>query len=374
MRLQTDFAPTGEDPTAYRSRRTTALAEEITGQMALPLANSTAKRPAINIATRTPSEQDADAVLEVAGYIDDMVQSDGEDRPYATVLVDLITNLPADSPALLPAQALDRLFQRFGPTSLKVPPRLGVCPAVVFRALALLRNEHTTFAQIEKIAECDPILATSLLSHANSLLYARSNPVCSVGSAVAYIGLEAAKRVIVAAAARPLFGSVSIPELWAHSVDVAAIAEQLAATTKMADPADAFVAGLIHDIGRLALEMTNDDEFLLIHRRLTQASRCSLLADIVLTGHDHGHLGSTVLTAWRLPEQLTDAVRYHHRPELSTSVMPSLLYLAETISHSSESVPVTSRLDRAMKTAGVTSLDCVSSDLRRLGTALAMVG
>ena len=61
-------------------------------------------------------------------------------------------------------------------------------------------------------------------------------------------------------------------------------------------------------------------------------------------------------------------------PELSDAVMPSILYLAETIAHSDECIPSLGRLERAMKMAGVTNLDCVSSDLRRLGTALAMVG
>jgi putative nucleotidyltransferase with HDIG domain len=373
MRLYNDSAPAREEPSADRPRRITTLAEELTREV-VAWPQSTHSEIAGHAPKLSQSEQDAQAALEVAGFVDDVLQTIGDDRPYSTVLADFLASLPEDPTRRMPARALDRLYRRFSPAASKLPPRLGVCPAVVFKALALLRSEHTTYAQIEKIAECDPILATSLLSHANSLLYARSMPVCSVGAAVAYIGLEAAKKVIVAASARPLFGAVSIPELWAHSVDVAAIAEQLAATTKMVDPSDAFVAGLIHDIGRLALEMTSDDEFLTVHHRLARATRCALLADIVLTGHDHGHFGATVLDAWRLPEQLTNAIRYHHRPELSTAVMPSILYLAETISHSDESIPVSSRLEWAMRTAGVTTLDCVSSDLRRLGTALAMVG
>ena len=139
------------------------------------------------------------------------------------------------------------------------------------------------------------------------------------GGAIAYIGIDAAKRVVLAASARPLFASVELQGLWQHSVDVAVIAEQLAATAGMKDPSEAFVAGLIHDIGRLAVELAAADDFVIAHRRLAQASGCVLLADLALTGQDHGAIGATVLGRMAPAGRVVEAMRYHHQPHLSGS-------------------------------------------------------
>lgn len=285
-------------------------------------------------------------------------------EPYAALL---------DALAPEQAGALERLWGRNSEAAMKIPRQLGVCPAVVYRTLSVLRRENASFNEIEKIAECDPVLATSLLSFANSALYAHSAPVRTIGAAIAYIGVDAAKRVILSAAARPVLTSIGLPDLWAHSVDVAAIAEQLAASAGAADPSEAFVAGLIHDIGRIVLEMCEAPELPAAHRKLARAANCVLAADIALLGRDHGEIGATVLDRWGMPSDLVEAVRRHHRPE-GARPLAAVLCLAEAISESAESRPSPERIEAAMQTAGVRSLDVVSSDLRRLGTALAMCG
>jgi putative nucleotidyltransferase with HDIG domain len=272
------------------------------------------------------------------------------------------------------AAALRNLWRRHSPAVQTIPARLGVCPAVVFKALSLLQREQATMTELEKVASCDPILATSLLSFANSALFQRSEQLKTVRSALSYIGIAAAKRVILAASARPLFASVELRELWQHSVDVASIAEQVAGSSGLAEPSEAFVAGLIHDLGRIAVELSKSDDFVVTHRRLAHAARSAVLADIVLTGRDHGEIGAEILSAWRLPDELVNAVRYHHRPELTSSPLASILYISENVADAEECICSPDRLEHAMETARLTSLDSVRSDLRRLGTALAMVG
>jgi putative nucleotidyltransferase with HDIG domain len=317
----------------------------------------------------------SDPVMKVAVYVDEALHGVSLDyRTYSMLLAELEEGAANGIFEALAVDALCLLSRRHGSIGSSAPARLGACPAVVHRALGLLRRENSTLHEIEKVVECDPILATSLLSFANSAIYARSAPVCSVASAIAYIGGDAAKRVILTASARPLFGCVTLPELWKHSVDVAAISEQLAAAAGMMDPSEAFVAGLIHDIGRIAIELTDHRELVTRHHRLSLASGCPILADLVFTGCEHGEIGANLLGAWHLPSALVDSVRYHHRPELHDSALASVVYLAEVVSGSVEDVPSTERIDCAMRSAGVRNLEWVTSDLRRLGTALAMCG
>lgn len=361
----TDSATPPERTCSDQTRRVEALAAEIDCVMNLAAGHSMPAGP----------DPSADAI-RVAAYVDQAMHGGALNRPAYAVVLSGLKNTAAPQGFSVPAvNALYRLSQRYelagGNTTTR---RLAACPAVVYKALALMRRDNVTFNEIEKVAECDPILATSLLGFANSAHFARSVRLQSVAAAIAYIGLDAAKHVILAASARPLFTSLALPQLWAHSVDVAAIAEQLAGAAGMPDPSEAFVAGLIHDIGRIAIELTEQRDFVNAHSRLADASGCPCLADLVYTGCDHGDIGASFLQSWKLPSEIVDAIRYHHRPESNKSMVSSILYLAEVISNSAEDVPSPARFQFAMDTAGVKNLDWIGSDLRRLGTALAMCG
>lgn len=347
MRTETDDAPALAVALNERDRRCGAIAAELAREAKLS----------------EPSEPQVIA----AAFIDDSLAALAPaDFPYYALL------------ALLPdresARHLEHLLRRYSPAVAKVPARLSSCPAVIFKALALLRREPVTLQEVEKLVSCDAVLASSLLSFANSALFSRTSPVISIAAAIAYVGIPAAKRVILSASTRPLYSSAELCELWRHSVDTASIAERLAVITKTMDPGEAFVAGLIHDIGRIAIESTNHDDFVLVHRRVTHATGCAELADIMLTGQDHGQIGAALLASWNMPRDLIDGVRFHQRPERSEGALASILYLAETIAGPEEVVPSQERLEYAMHTAKVDSFDSIKSDLRRLGTALAMVG
>lgn len=272
------------------------------------------------------------------------------------------------------AEVLKECPQGYAAAVSRVPARLSACPAVVYRTLALLRRDNVGFNEMEKMVECDPVLTASLLSHANSSLFAHSAPLRSVAAAIAYIGIDTAKRVILAASARPLFASVTLPHLWEHSVDVAAIAEQIAAAGRTADPAEAFTAGLLHDMGRITMKLSDDSQFVAAHARLSSFEGCCVAADRILTGKDHGEIGAGVLAEWRLPRELADAVRLHHQPEASEAPLASVIYLGEVVADSREDSIESARFERALARAGVKTLDWFTSDLRRMGAALAMVG
>jgi putative nucleotidyltransferase with HDIG domain len=313
--------------------------------------------------------------VDLAAAVDRALQGIGDqERSLPALLAECWGETATGTVPFEALSALDRLYERYSPFVLKTPPRLTVCPAVMFKALAMLSNEEVGISDIEKVAGCDPVITTSLLRVANSALYGRSGRVTSTRAAISQIGLNSTRRVILAASARPLFESSELRGLWQHSVDVAGIAEQIASSTGAADASDAFVAGLVHDIGRLAIEMVSDDGYVMAHRHLTAASGCPILADFVLNGHDHGQIGASIMSIWRMPEELIDTIRHHHRPELSQAVMPSIVYLAECASHSNEDIPVESRLQGALQTVKLESLESISSDERRLATALASLG
>jgi putative nucleotidyltransferase with HDIG domain len=347
-----------------QSRRVGGLVAEIAEEMALSPDQAEAIR-----------YDQSGELTRLATFIDESLFGSSMDPPsYSTLLASLRDTAALGGFSAPAVDALCRVSQRYRSIAAIAPRQLGTCPAVLYKALAMMRRDNVAFGEIEKVAECDPILATSLLSFANSALFSHSTRIHSVGAAIAYIGLDAARHVILAASARPLFTSLTLPRLWEHSVDVAAIAEQLAGIAGMADPSEAFAAGLIHDIGRIVIELSDYPDLIAAHSRLTQASGCAIMADVTFTGREHSDIGADILLTWRLPSEMVDAVRHHHRPEQHGSAMSCILYLAEVVSNSTEDVTSAARVEYALERTGVKHLDWVNSDVCRLGTALAMCG
>lgn len=294
-----------------------------------------------------PDADLADAIVGVARAFDQRLELSPYKPLSASQIITEIESLGFD-PLIM--EALQSIQTQAPPT----PSRLAVMPEALFRALVILGDEDASYSDIGRLFQSDQVLASSLLGTANSVLFTPVSPITTISRALTHIGHDAAKRVIVAATARPLFASRPLRALWKHSLIVANTCEQLARTTGKADPAEAFLLGLIHDIGRLAIESLPAEPVETYHR-LSEASQCIVLADMAVLGMDHGELGAGIIRQWGLPQALVSAVQKHHHPELS-SPMTCLLYLAEFTSGSDEDVPSLPRLKAAMRGVGLTSL------------------
>jgi putative nucleotidyltransferase with HDIG domain len=295
-----------------------------------------------------PADPFVTAIADVAHAFELRLAFAPYEPPTASGILDDIAALGFDSTVV-------GALRSIGISETPPPSQLAVYPTALFKALALLRNEAVSLADLERIVHSDQVMSSSLLSVANTAFYAPDKPIKAAGRAIAHIGLDAAKKVIVAAAARPLFASAQLRGLWRHSVDVAAIAERLARKTGKADTAEAFAAGLIHDIGRLAIELLPQGTVEAYHR-IAEEGQCLILADMAVLGCDHGEYGARVIEQWALPEELVSAVGLHHRPELSDTTMPRLLFLAEFVSQSDEDIPSIARLKIAMDALVVASV------------------
>ena len=236
---------------------------------------------------------------------------------------------------------------------LEVIYRLPVFPAVALKTLALTSNEEVSFQLLEKLVSSDQVLAGNLLRVANSALFSPARVISGVRLALSYIGLEAARKVLMAAVLQPLFASGKLKELWRHSLEMAELAERMARLSGQVNPEEAFLCGLVHDVGRLALERLSG-EVPLAHARMVAKGGCPVFAELVLCRFEHGELGSDILRVWNFPEHLIEAIRYHHQPEQSDSQMASLLYIAEFWSGAEEDVPSALRMGRALERTGLT--------------------
>ncbi len=247
---------------------------------------------------------------------------------------------------------------------LKLPVEAGSA----HRVLRTLRADPDTSIQaLEKIALSDPVLTGCLLGVANSALYGRAYRVGTVRRAIASIGLIAARRVMLAAAMKPVFAGPGMKRLWTHSVSSAPLTAALAETTGLLNGEEGLLLGLMHDIGSVALQFL-PRETLACYRRLMESGCPQTYVEHLLLAQDHGEVGAELLVQWNFPEAFVEAVRFHHQPERSASSVAAMAYLAEFWSGTDEDMHSFGRVEVCLSRTGMTQEDLI--ELRTQDAAL----
>lgn len=224
-----------------------------------------------------------------------------------------------------------------------IAKRLPSSPRVVAEAYRLSRDPEVSLEQLEQVASRDVSVAGLVVHAANAAIYGSAGGVRTVGQAVAHIGLDAARQLLAAAALRPLYSAPLLRPLWNHSLTAAAQAQSIAARFDVCDPKEAFLAGLVHDVGRLAFAAL-PHALLDTIQSLSRHGVEPVASELLICGFDHGYAGGIVLEEWLFEEDMIDAVRWHHQPERSTSRFAAVLYLTEYLLCSEEDLPSTWRL------------------------------
>lgn len=194
-------------------------------------------------------------------------------------------------------------------------------PIVVSRLIAACGDEDVTANQISQIISVDPALAVNLLKIANSPIYGHAGQISSVQHATVIIGLRALKNLAVSAAVGDVFGAgnpttqKARQRLWQHALACGSIAQTLAAVTGAALPDEAFLSGVVHDVGKLFLADHRPVEYL---EMLSNPSADSLVElETQLFGVAHTFVGGECSHAWGLSDEISDVICFHHQPDES---------------------------------------------------------
>jgi putative nucleotidyltransferase with HDIG domain len=233
---------------------------------------------------------------------------------------------------------------------------LPVCPSAALRALRVNSESEVAVKELVAITNTDPVLSGSILQAANSALYATMAPIRGVQPAIIFLGTEAAQRVLVTAALKPLLHTPRIYGLWTHSIEAALLAEAIARTARGIDSDEAYTLGLLHDIGHLLLALapkTAQERM----QRLRDGGVETTVAELVTCGASHAEAGADVLRFWKLPDEYAAAVEFHHEPDRCESVLASLLYVVEFWLGSEEDMASNVRLHYALDRLHVTIED-----------------
>ena len=200
-------------------------------------------------------------------------------------------------------------------------------PSVIVKVLNVMKKPTVSMKELGDIVMYDQSLTIKILALVNSAYYGFSQQISSINIALSLLGMVKVKNIIVAVAMKPMMSNAGDKELWKHSIRVAAGCEYLASLTKIMDSDEAFIAGFIHDIGKMVLNMTNPKMYTRV-LEIANEGMDILDAEKKYFDSDHVKTGSLLAKRWQLPILLANIVSYHHNPSLSSIPVPCNLVCA----------------------------------------------
>lgn len=205
----------------------------------------------------------------------------------------------------------DQLFERIAEVS--------TLPTAAMRIIEIAGDPNSSGDDLLHAVQSDPALATRVMRTVNSAYYALRGTIADLKNAIMLLGFKEVRNLALTAYVAKLFqqtagyGPYRRERLWNHLVGVASAARLIARSTGKDAPEEAYLAGLLHDLGLILI-----DQYL--HRRFCQVidllsdERPTSAAEWKVLGFDHTELGERIARGWHFPEQITAAIRYHHDP------------------------------------------------------------
>jgi HD-like signal output (HDOD) protein/CheY-like chemotaxis protein len=200
-----------------------------------------------------------------------------------------------------------------------------------------LNNQSSSISQISGVVEQDLALAAKVLQTVNSPMFAPRQRITQISHAVQLIGLDVLRALVLSIHVFDLFRNEGLKQflqqLWGHSLHIALAAKRLAILRRWPTESceEAFLSGLLHDIGKLVFACNSPAQYQVLHALHANDSQQLCAAESESLGATHAEAGAYLLSLWGLPETIVQAVRMHHSlsaSELNGIQLAAPIYLA----------------------------------------------
>ncbi|MBL8060394.1 MAG: HDOD domain-containing protein [Chthonomonas sp.] len=232
---------------------------------------------------------------------------------------------PSDRPRL-PIQAILRQTQD-----------LPVLPGAIMRVIQLTGNSDATSRAVAEAIGMDQAVTAKVLRLANSSFYGLPRKVTSLQEAVILLGFRTVRLIAMVAGtstwmSRPLKGYDLPPrQLMRHSMGLA-LGCQMIARIGQFDPDEAFVAGLLADIGKIAIDKCIDGKISLMMQLGIKAGMTFEDVERTVLGHTHSEIGAHMAENWNLPQEIVEGIKWHHDPTSAGEAwLPHVIHLADVL-------------------------------------------
>ena len=185
----------------------------------------------------------------------------------------------------------------------------------------LLAGENHYTSEISAVIRRDPSLSSRVLQLANSVYFGLATPVQTIDEAVLYVGMQEIRQLALITPIVDDFQrickdvAVTRREFWQHCIGTAILTRDLIGSVNLQGEESDYLAGLLHDVGKILMASVFPEYFIIIHRLCRESGRDLKEAEIGVLGVDHGEMGAIYFQLHDLPALFVETARFHHSPE-----------------------------------------------------------
>ncbi len=207
-------------------------------------------------------------------------------------------------------------------------------PEITTRIVEVVENPRATARDMHDIVRSDPALVAKILKVVNSAFYGLPAQIASLERAIVMLGLSAVKNLALAASLSRMFRADAVcdqfaaRDLWRHCVAAGVAARLLANAVHSPQVDEAFVAGLVHDVGLIVAQQLFPAKLREVATACLSNPQDFCATEIAVIGADHQALGWALASRWKFPPGLRHAIAYHHEPWV---LQPELRRVAATV-------------------------------------------
>lgn len=197
---------------------------------------------------------------------------------------------------------------------------LPTLPTVVAKMIKLIDSPKTSAASLARLIGSDQALTARILRLANSAYYGFPREISTVNLAIVVLGFNTVKDIGLSLSVFNVFKNekenslFNLTRFWEHSIACGVASRMLARSYRTRYSAEAFVAGLLHDIGKVILNQYFNEEFITIIKKQKEEGIRFEEAENIVTGTTHSQIGGWLAEKWNLPLIICDSILYHHSP------------------------------------------------------------
>lgn len=222
---------------------------------------------------------------------------------------------------------------------------IATLPEITLKIVELVEDPKSTAQDLHEVINNDPALCSRILKVVNSSFYGLPGQIGSINRAIVMLGLNAVKNIAIAASLTKLFrGGELTPafaarDLWEHSVRTAATTKLISDSLKMGLGDEAFLAGLVHNIGQMVEMQFDRNKLIEVLQQVAPdttgvPAKDMLVVEEQVFGANHQHFGAGLCEKWKFPSNFVAVTGFHHRPldlDPERRTLASMVYIADRL-------------------------------------------
>ena len=218
--------------------------------------------------------------------------------------------------------------------------QLPALPTIAVEVASLIDNPQTSVSKLTEVISADQVLTAKVLKIANSPFYGFQRKISTLDFAIMVLGFDSLKEILISISLISAFKKkqdkfFNSKDFWQHALAAGIAARTLARQLGYRISGESFVAGLLHDIGILVTHQYFHEEYKKIVGAMADGKSTFQDMEQVVLFATHGEIGGWLAERWNLPEQLIEAIKFHHKPELAekNQQLTALIHFVDYLCH-----------------------------------------